>query len=81
MDRRLHPETTMNRKHRSKLIHEGSCIAEVHIELIEMDEGWSPLISMDDANRLDDVRAALRNGDLERAARLSRVYTLTPVNV
>jgi hypothetical protein len=38
-------------------------------------EGWSPYLS------LEDVRVALRRGDLESAARLSRVFTLTPVAV
>jgi hypothetical protein len=68
-------------KRRSKLIHEGSYIAEVDIDLIEMKEGWSPLLSVEDARRLDDVRDALRQGDVERAAQHARVYTLTPVNV
>ena len=70
----------MNRKRRSKLIHEGSYVAEVDVELIEMDEGWSPLLSVEDARRLDDVRDALRDGDVARAARHGRVYTLTPVS-
>ena len=42
---------------------------------------WAPYLSLEDALKLDDVRAALRRGDLENAARLSRVYTLTPVAV
>ena len=50
-----------------------------------MIEGWPDKIitylSVDDAYRLDDVRAALRRGDLRAASRLARVYTLTPVTV
>ena len=56
-------------------------MAEVEVELIETDEGWSPYLSLEDAYKLDDVRAALRRGDLESAARLSRVYSLTPMAV
>jgi len=56
-------------------------VAEVDIELIDMKEGWSPYLSLDDAKKLDDVRAALRRGDLEAAGRLSRIYTLTPFTI
>lgn len=69
----------MRRKRRSKLIHEGKYVAEVDVDLIEMDDGWSPVLSLADAGRLDEVREALRQGDVERAARLGRVYALTPV--
>ena len=71
----------MNKRHRTKLVHEGQYVAEVDVELIEADNGWSPYLSVDDAYRLDDVRAALRRGDLRTASRLARVYTLTPVTV
>ena len=64
-----------------KLVHEGRYVAEVDIDLLGSMEGWSAYLSMEDALTLDDVRAALRRGDLEYAARLSRVYTLTPVAV
>jgi hypothetical protein len=56
-------------------------VAEVEVELIETDEGWSPYLSLQDAYKLDDVRAAPRSGDLGSATRLFRVYSLTPVAV
>jgi hypothetical protein len=71
---------SMRKKHHTKLVHEGQYVAEVEVELIETDEGWSPYLSLEDANKLDDVRAALRRGDLKSAARLSRVFSLTPVS-
>ena len=71
----------MRKRRHTKLVHEGQYVAEVEVELIETDEGWSPYLSLDDAYKLDDVRAALRRGDLESAARLSRVYSLTPMAV
>jgi len=43
------------------------------------DEGWSPYLSLDDALKLDDVRNALRRGDLQTASRLAHVFTLTPL--
>ena len=68
------------KKKRTKLVHEGQYAAEVDVDVIEADEGWSPYLSLDDAYKLDDVRKALRDGDVGRAARLSRVYKLTPVS-
>lgn len=71
----------MKKRRSTKLIHEGRYVAEVDIDLVNSKEGWSPYLSMADALKLDDVRTALRRGDLESAARLGRVYTLTPVAV
>jgi hypothetical protein len=71
----------MNKRHRTKIVREGQYVAEVDVELIETDEGWSPYLSLQDAYKLDDVRAALRRGDIKTAARLGRVFTLTPVAV
>jgi hypothetical protein len=66
------------RKHR-KLVHEGKYVAEVEVELINTEKGWSPYISLDDALKLDDVREALREGDIKRAKKLAKVYLLSPV--
>ncbi|HPA44844.1 MAG TPA: hypothetical protein PLG59_18165 [bacterium] len=71
----------MTRKSHTRLIHEGDYAAEVEVELIFEDIGWSPCLSLEDAYKLDDVRQALRQGDLETASRLGRVYHLTPVGI
>ena len=71
----------MNAKHYAKLVHEGEYVAEVDVELIYTDEGWSPYLSLDDAYKLDEVREALRQGDVKSASRLAKVYMLTPVSV
>ena len=66
-------------KPRTKLIHEGQYVAEVEVELLEGEEGWSPYLSLEDAEKLDEVRRALRREDLKRASQLARVFELTPV--
>lgn len=71
----------MKKRRHIKLVHEGKYVAEVDIELIDTAEGWSPYLALEDAYKLDDVREALRVGDLDTASRLSRIYTLTPVAV
>lgn len=68
--------TTRNSK---EFIHEGKYCAEVAVELIEDDTAWSPYLSPVDVEKLDTVRLALRRGDLAEAAKLGRVFELTPV--
>jgi hypothetical protein len=71
----------MKKRKHTKLVHEGKYVAEVDIELIDTPEGWSPYLTLEDAYKLDDVRQALRKGDLDTASRLARLYTLTPVAI
>lgn len=76
----LEQEADMSTKATKKLVREGDFVAEVDVTLIEAEGGWTPSLSLDDAYRLDDVREALRAGDVKRASRrASRVYRLTPV--
>jgi hypothetical protein len=63
----------------TELVREGRYAAEVEVELIEDEETWSPLLSLADAEKLDAVRRALRDGDLSAAAKHGRVFELTPV--
>ena len=80
LERRLLKEKSMKKRSRTKLIHEGQYAAEVEVELIEAEDGWSPYLSLEDGRKLDDVRQALRRGDLKRASQLARVYQLMPVS-
>jgi hypothetical protein len=70
----------MNKRRHTKLVREGPYAAEVDVELIEADDGWSPYLSLDDAYKLDKVREALRRSDIQTASRLARVFSLTPVS-
>jgi hypothetical protein len=69
----------MSGRKRTKLVHAGRYVAEVDVELIEDETGWSPYLTAEDAYKLDDVRDALRRGDLQRASSLARVFELRPV--
>lgn len=71
----------MTKRPHTKLIHEGQYVAEVDVELLEGDNGWSPYLSLDDANKLDEIRQALRREDLKHASKLARIFELTPVQV
>jgi hypothetical protein len=63
-----------------RLVREGELVAEVAVELVESEGGWTPYLSLEDAYKLDNVREALRAGDVRRAAKLAaHIYRLTPV--
>lgn len=67
----------MARKTEVRLVREGDLVAEVPVALLEDAGEWSPTISVQDAAKLDDVRRALRSGDVRRAASLAtHVYRL-----
>ena len=71
----------MSTSRTTKLIHEGQYAAEVEVELIQDDGAWGPYLSVEATRKLDDVRQALKRGDLKTATHLARVYSLTPVAV
>ncbi len=68
----------MKKINRTKFIHEGEYAAEVPVVLIETDDEWSPYLSVEDAYKLDDVREALRRGDVSVAARHARICLISP---
>jgi len=63
----------------TKLVHEGDYAAEVDVSPIETEEGWSPYLTLEDAEKLDRVREALRRGDVKAATQLARVFRLIRV--
>jgi hypothetical protein len=68
-----------NRKH-VKLVHEGEYAVVVEITLTDSEKSWGPYLSLEDAQRLDAARKALRDGDLKTAGTYGRVYRLVPVS-
>ena len=79
MERTFHREATTSTRKKTKYVHEGKYVAEVDVDLLEDDTGWSPYLTVEDACRLDDVRDALRRGDIFAASRLARVFRLEPI--
>jgi hypothetical protein len=69
----------MSPREKIKLVHAGRYAAEVAVEVTESEQGWPSTISLEDAYKLDDVRDALKAGDLKAAAKYGRVYELRPV--
>ena len=61
------------------LIRERRYATEVDVDLIADDSACVPYLSLEDAQTLDDVREALRLGDIEKARELGRIFRLMPV--
>jgi hypothetical protein len=68
----------MKTRKKIKYIHEGKYVAEVDVELIVTDNEWTPYLSLEDAYKLDDIREALRRGDVEEASKTARVFKMRP---
>jgi hypothetical protein len=62
-----------------KFVREGRYATEVSVELIEDETGWSPYLSLEDAQKLDAVRQAFKAGDIAEAAKHGSVGELMPV--
>lgn len=71
----------MIKRQHTKIVREGEYMAEVDIELMDTEEGWSPYLSLEDAKKLDEVREFLRQGDIKTAAKQARIFVLKPIAV
>jgi hypothetical protein len=76
----FHETQDAMRRTRVELVREGKYAAEVSVELIEEEGGWSPYLSLDDARKLDSVKLALRRGDIAEASKYGRLFELMPVS-
>jgi hypothetical protein len=80
MVRRVYEANDIMRRHSIELVRAGKYAAEVSVELIVEEGGWSPYLSVDDAKKLESVRLALQRGDLAEAAKHGRLFELLPVS-
>jgi len=65
LGRDLAKKAAMNTRSTKRLVREGDLVAEVDVNLLEAEGGWTPHLSLEDAYKLDDVRDALRTGDVK----------------
>lgn len=77
---RIRERWELKTRYQTKLIREGEYAAEVEVDLIENEGDWGPFLSLDDAEKLDRVREALRRGDVDQASRLGKVFRLLPIS-
>jgi hypothetical protein len=68
---------TRNETPTTQIVREGRYVAEVDVTMIETDGGWSPYLSLADAEKIEAVSLALKRGDVATARALGgRVYEL-----
>lgn len=63
-----------------EFVQAGKYAAEVPVELIDEEGGWSPHLSLKDARKLEAVRLALQKGDIATAGKYGRIFQLLPVS-
>ena len=69
----------LNKRKQTKFLHEGNYVAQVEIELVDSSTGWFPSMSLDTAYILDDIRLALRQGDIQTAAKYATVFEMKKI--
>jgi hypothetical protein len=60
-----------------RFVREGKYFAEVAVDIIVDEMGWSPGLTLEGAEKLERVRAALKAGDMKAALRYAKVYEAT----
>jgi hypothetical protein len=63
-----------------RFVREGKYFAEVAVDIIKDEMGWSPGLTLEGAQKLERVRAALRAGDMETALQYAKVYEATLIS-
>ena len=69
----------LNKRQQTKFLHEGNYVAQVEIELVDSNTGWSPTMSLDTAYRLDDIRLALLQCDIKTASKYATVFEMKQI--
>jgi hypothetical protein len=69
----------VKKRRHTKFIHEGLYVAEVEVELLESEDSWAPYLSLENVQKLDQLRQALSQGDIQAAAKFGRIYELKPL--
>ncbi|MGM0601383.1 MAG: hypothetical protein ACQETH_16345 [Candidatus Rifleibacteriota bacterium] len=67
------------KKLQEKFVHVGNYVARLEVEFIYPEDSWSPCLTIEDAEKLDAVRDALKKEDLAAAGKLANIFKLTPV--
>jgi len=60
-----------------RFVREGKYFAEVAVDIIEDEMGWSPGLTLEGAEKLERVRVALKARGVKTALRYAKVYEAT----
>ena len=68
-------------RYRTRMEDVSGYVVEMQTELKGIGSQWAASVSLHDGKRRDEVRTALKLGDLETAAQYGKVYRLEPVDI
>lgn len=66
----------MANRTQTQLLHVGNYMAKLEIELEDEPEAWGPHVAPEVLERIDTVRAALRQGDIDTASEYAEIYSV-----
>lgn len=81
MGRNIKDEKVMGTFTKTKRIYVGDVMAEIEVEMADEPEAWGPHIDPSELDRIDELRRALKTGDLKAASRLGKLYSVKPLAV
>ena len=70
---------TMGTYKKTKRLYVNDVMAEIDVAMTDEPEAWGPHIEPSELDRIDGVRAAIKAGDLQAAAREARLYSVKPL--
>jgi len=68
-------------KKKTKFIHTDRYVAEVDVELEDVNQDWAPYLSVEDARKLDYVKECLENNNLKPISDIARIFEKKPVEI
>jgi len=66
---------------KTKRIYVGDVMAEIDVVMIDEPHAWGPHIDPSELDRIDELRQALKSGDLKVASTEAKLYSVKPLAV
>jgi hypothetical protein len=64
---------------KTKRIYVGDVMAEIDVVMSDEPDAWGPHIDPSELDRIDQLRRALKAGDLKAASEEARLYSIKPL--
>ena len=79
MGQGIEGEEMMSTFTKIKRIYVGDVMAEIDVVMTEEPSAWGPHIDPSELDRIDELRRALKSGDLKAASKEARLYSVKPL--
>jgi hypothetical protein len=81
MGQHFEGEKLMGTITRTKRIYVGDVMAELDVVMSDEPDAWGPHAAPSELDRIDEVRRALKSGNLEAASKSARLYSVKPLAI